>query len=407
MSKLVQVVLIALGIFALAVSVSAAPAHKLISKGNEAYESGQFDEALIQYDKASAEAPDLAEVNFNKGAAHYQKADYKAAAEAFQDAAIHAKFPELASQAKYNLGNCAFREAEALRQEDIAKAIESCRTSLEQYQAALRLNPELTNAAENIEIVRLYIKTLLDEQQKQQEEQQQQENLGDKLKELLKRQQDALAQSQQLLESKTDTQPWKDEVKALEGDQSKLQEDTARTLAEMQQMAEQVNSQQAQTPGQAPAEQQQMAEKLSVASQHVGEAINEQAASLAPLREELLDAARPHQREAAEELEKALEALADPNQDQQEQQQGEDQQQQQQGEEPKEQEGNDDQTGEEQKQEDGGEDRSGEQEQQQQQEQAQMEQGDQTARDILDEEKENQQRRVPVRFGVRAVDKDW
>ena len=155
------------------------PAHKSLKQGNEAYESGNYDRALAFYNDASANAPDAAEVAFNKGAALYQKQDLQGAVEAFQDAAIQATEPELGGRAKFNLGNCAFRQAQAQREADIKQSIETCRTSIDNYQDALQLNPKMKNAAENIEIARLYLKSLLDEQQQQQQDQQDQEKNKD------------------------------------------------------------------------------------------------------------------------------------------------------------------------------------------------------------------------------------
>jgi Ca-activated chloride channel family protein len=160
---------------ALAARASAVPAHELVARGNEAYQAGDFDEAISRYDEASVTAPEAAAIWFNKGAVHYRKERYEDAAKAFQEAAVRAKEPQFAARAKFNLGDCAFRQAERQRDSDLGKAIEFCRTSIGHYQEALRLDPQFQNAAENIEVVRLYIKTLLDEQKKQQEQQQQQQ----------------------------------------------------------------------------------------------------------------------------------------------------------------------------------------------------------------------------------------
>ena len=163
-------------------------AYALVEKGNAAYQAGHYDEALEHYNEASVANPESAELYFNQGTVHYQKGDYQAATKAFADAAVRGKDPALEANARYNQGNCSFREAGRQRDSDLNKAIEACRDAIGHYQRAVELEPTKKQAAENIEIVRLYVKTLLDEQQKKEEEQQQQDDLGKKLKELLERQ---------------------------------------------------------------------------------------------------------------------------------------------------------------------------------------------------------------------------
>lgn len=155
-------------------SAVATPAHKAVSRGNEAFESGNFDRALRHYEEADKDSPEAAEVAFNKGAALYKKNDFPAAAEAFQSAAIQTDDPKLGGLAKYNLGNSTFRQAES--QTDIKQAIESCKVSIGQYQDALQLDPNLKNAAENLEVARLRLKALMDEQQRQQSQDQNQDD---------------------------------------------------------------------------------------------------------------------------------------------------------------------------------------------------------------------------------------
>ena len=147
----------------------------LVRRGNASYESGSFDEALTLYDEASVSVPESPGISFNRGAVHYRMDDFAAAADAFKEAALHAKDPGLSSRAKFNLGNCAFRKAQRQKDSDLAKAIEHCQESISHYQEAHDLNPDYREAAENIEIVRLYVKVLLDEQKKQQEQQDQQQ----------------------------------------------------------------------------------------------------------------------------------------------------------------------------------------------------------------------------------------
>jgi len=137
----------------------AVSARKLIERGNTAYQAGKFEEALSAYDEASVDAPESPELYYNRGAVFYRQEDYEQAVEAFEKAALKSVEPILESRARYNLGNCAFREAERQRDSDLQKSLESCEAAIKHYQDALRRNRNLTKAAENIEIVRLYMRS--------------------------------------------------------------------------------------------------------------------------------------------------------------------------------------------------------------------------------------------------------
>ena len=207
--------------------------YAIVEKGNAAYRAGRYDEALKHYKEASVAIPESAELYFNQGTVHYRQGDYEAATDAFSQAALRSKDPLLEANARYNQGNCAFREAERQRDSDLNKAIEACGTAIghyqdvrhggssridgrssrskvigetaRRYQKAPQLDALVNKAAENIEVVRLYLKALLDEQQKKEEEQQQQDDLGKKLKELLERQVAAVKENGEVAAAKPES----------------------------------------------------------------------------------------------------------------------------------------------------------------------------------------------------------
>ncbi len=152
----------------------------LVSKGNRQYHKKSFGEALEYYDKASVEAPESPIVAFNKGAALYRQGDYEKAREQFKEAASRTKSLPFEAKAWYNLGNVEFKEGERQEDSDLQKALGSLQESVKNYVTALEKAPELTEAAENLEIARLKIKDLLDkiknQQQQQGGEQNQQQN---------------------------------------------------------------------------------------------------------------------------------------------------------------------------------------------------------------------------------------
>ncbi len=397
------------GVLCLVQSTHAGNSHTLIQQGNAAYQSGNYEEALSAYDEASVDAPEAPEIYYNRGAVFYRQEDYDQAKQAFEKAALKSVEPILESRSLYNLGNCAFREAERQRDSDLQKAFESCEAAIKRYQDALRRNPELVNAAENIEIVRLYMKALLDEiekqKQEQQQQQQQQEDLAQKLKQLIQRQATALEENRRLhaRSGQPDASQQQEISLGMEDltkEQRSIQTDSEAVSNQIQETLAQ-HAQAAQTPAQTatnqpaadPQQLAQMQEKLGKVRDHVDNAVGQQAEANRKLPLRQLAQAQPNQESSEAELKKALEALQDEDQ-QQQQQQGQNNEE---GdkEEPEQQESSEDQLGQQQ---------DGQQEEEQQEQEMQAAK----AEDILNEEKdqrEERRRKMPVRF--RAVDKNW
>jgi hypothetical protein len=284
------------------------------------------------------------------------------------------------------------------------------------------------------------------------------------LKELIERQQTLLNENGKFEGARgaaADPPPadWDSSVDKLAKDHESLQADTAGLLTKMeerQQQMEQAKSQAASPPPpQAsnqppspgaqppdPAAIEKAAAKLSAATEHVVTAVNEQGAALDSLHTKALPEARPHENKSLEELVLALQELADPNQQNQQQQQQQDQDKQQSGDQKdqqnqQDQQGQQDQPENDQAQKDKDKDKpkdqpkpqsSANQDQDKNQDKdkpsdsAQSDAPDSStdpaaakpdaaleqARDIINEEKENQRRRQPTQLrGGRPVDKDW
>jgi len=405
----------------LAAPLRAESARELIAKGNRAYAAESYEEALDAYEQASVEMPESPYVYFNRGGVHYRKADYEKAREAFEKAALKTKDHRIEAKCRYNLGNCSFRECERQQDSDLKKALGACEKSITLYQEALKLDPELQNAARNIEVARLTMKNLLDEIKKREEEeakqQEQQKKVAEKLKELIKRQERAANRNQALQKQKAakgDSPRLRNDVQGLAGDQDGIRQDTQKLSNDVTQMAQQGCGQQACQPPQQPgqqgcqpppppgqqAPQPQPPSPSDQVKQHLDQAVSAQDAATGKLESNQLKPAHPDQKRAAEELKKALESMTQP-QDKQQQQKQQGDQQQGQKEEQKEQEKQEQQ---------GQEDEQKDQEKQEEQEKQEKQQAlaNEKARDILDEEKENREKRqAQPAGGYRAVDKDW
>jgi hypothetical protein len=364
-------------------SAAADDARGLVDNGNRAYAGGDFDGALASYEEASVDAPESARIYFNKGAAHYRQENYSEAVEAFQQAALKTKDIWLESRSKFNLGNCAVREAERQRDSDLRKALASYERSILHYQDALELDPDFKEAAENVEIVRLVMKSILDEIKKQEEAQQQQQQAqqqaAEQLKQLIEKQEQTLQKNRQLQEEKKqqdDPDASAGRSRELGSEQRGLSDETQKLADKMQEQAQQQQQQQ-QAPS--PAAEQ--------ARQHMDKAVGEQNEAADQLDDNRGAKAEPRQEKAVEELKKALEAMS-----------GEQGQQQQQG----------------QGQQDQGQQDQAQTTPQEQPQQAEDEQAQEQvvpladhARDILEEEKDNLERRQLPSGAYRPVDKDW
>lgn len=370
-------VLICIVAFALfANSTYANSTASLIDKGNKSWVSGDYEEAINKYDEAAVDDPESPYIHFNKGTALYKKGDYSAAIESFEKAALKSKKPEMESKSRFNLGNCTFREAEKQMDSDLKKSLEYCQKSIIHFQDALKLDPGNKKASENVEIVRLVMKNILDEIKKK--EQEAKEN-AEKIKQLIKRQEEALDKNRQISKDELKPDEEKQKLNKLADEQKDITRDT-------QEFVENISSQ---------AAQQNQGEE-NQALKHLNNAVKEQTAAEGNLRNSETGDAKKNQENAINELKESLKP-PEQNQDNQDNQdnQGQDDQKEQQD-----QQENQKQSSEEKQQ-------QGE-EQPENEDQAAMKKASEDAQEILDEEKENKkQRRIMSSGGYRDVEKDW
>ncbi len=347
----------------------------LVRKGNRNLEKGDPDRAIESYERASVDAPESPVIALNLGNAHFRKEEWSAAREYFEKAALESRDLGLEAEAWYNLGNTAFRQAERQEDSDLEKSLEHYEEAVRFYQTALEKNPELEDAAFNLEVTRLTIKDLLDRINKQREMMEQQrekmQEVVDSLRSLQKRE-DGAAEESGELDSATDRGPrWE---KRLDGASSGQREISGDTDA----VREQLNN--------LFPDEQQRPQQVEQALSHIDSSLADQSGALENLSRKEPGAAGENQGRARDQLEKAIDALTEgqqPPSDQQQQQQ---------------QEGNQQQEGQEQQQ----------QEQPPQEQRQEGEKGDETASNIIEEERENKKRRQEeAARGYKRVDKDW
>lgn len=132
-----------------------------LRKGNEYYQSGQFDLAEIQYVKAMRAAPANLKPQYNLAISLYRQKKYPEAMEVLKNIHAEGSNRTLQSAVYYNTGVI------YTRQKDLEASIEA-------YKNALRLNPDDKEARENLQ------KALL-EQKKEQQNRQNQQNRQKKM----------------------------------------------------------------------------------------------------------------------------------------------------------------------------------------------------------------------------------
>jgi hypothetical protein len=363
-----------LSLIALASPSFAESPRSLVKKGNRSLDREKLDEALEYYERASIEAPESPIVAFDKGLAYLKKEQYASAREHFENAALGSDDLHLEAMAWYNMGNTAFGQARRQEDSDLEKALEHYREAVGFYQTALEKDPELEDAAFNLEVTRLTIKDLLDRINKQREMmeqmQEQMKEVVDSLKALAQREGRAAEESRQLVSSADRAAGWEKRVEDARSEQRGIQNDTGEVRDKLEGLF---------PPDQLPP-------PVEQALGAIDSSITNQAAAQGELSRKDPGTAAAEQDLAREQLEKAIESLTE-QKDQQQQQQQEQQDQQQAGQQ---------------------EEQRDQQQQQPQQQEAREEQRDETARAIIDEEQENKKRRQDAaRRGYKRVDKDW
>jgi len=363
-----------LGLLLLSPAARADSARERVAEGNRAFAGGDYEGALSAYDEASVAAPESPRIEFDRGAALYKQGDFAKASEAFEKSALRTRDLALEARCHYNLGNCAFREAERQKDSDLKKALAALEKSVRHYREAIERDPTLADAAHNIEVARLTMKQILDEIKKRQEEQKKRQEkekaTQEKLKQLVERQENAIKKNEQLAKDKKEKGASADaqrRAKDLADEQRKLKEDT-------RDLADRMAKNQAQ-PSPDPRK------------QKLDQAASEQAKAQDRLEKDDLDSARAAQ-------EKALQALKDAQKSSngsKKKAAGGEQSRQPKRQEPKRQPKPQESKG----------------DQKRKREQVAAARA-QTARDIIDEEKASRQRRaIRAPGGFRSVDKDW
>ena len=343
----------------------------LVRKGNRSLKKGEFEKAIEYYERASIDAPESPIVALDRGLAYLKREQYASAREHFEKAALASDYLGLEAMAWYNIGNTAFEQAKRQEDSDLEKTLEHYQEAVGFYQTALEKDPELSDAAFNLEITRLTIKDLLDRINKQREMmeqmQEQMKEIVDSLRSLAQREGRAADESRELDSSAGRGTGWERRIDEAQNGQRDIEGDTGKVQQKLRELF--------------PADQQPP--PVHQAMGHIDSSLTNQAMAQGEFSGRDPGAAAVEQDRARVQLETAIESLTE-EQDQQQQQEGQQQDGQQ------------------------GQPQEDQEQQAEGQQQEAREPRDETAQAIIEEEKENKKRRQEAApGGYKKVDKDW
>jgi Ca-activated chloride channel family protein len=175
------------------------------------YKNGNFKDARNEYERLLEKKPDDPKLNYNAGAAAYRAGEYDAAAKGFSNA-TKAQELDLQALAYYNLGNANYRLGSAQPTPDKKMAL--WHEAVQNYESAVKLNPQDADAQFNRELVKKQLEEL--KKQQQQKEQQKNDNKDEKKDDKQEQQ-----QQQDNKDRKQEDQKQKDSEDSKSGDEKK------------------------------------------------------------------------------------------------------------------------------------------------------------------------------------------
>jgi len=168
--------LIALGLLLFAATQAACASDTETAERD--YKSGQYEQAMENYQKAAESAPARNDLQYNRGDSAYKAGEYSEAEEAFRKA-LETPDLNLQEDTYYNLGNAQFEHGQAMQKVDTKKTIGLWEQALHSYDSALKLKTT-ADAKHNYDYVKLKLEQLKQQQQKQDQQDKQNQSNSDK-----------------------------------------------------------------------------------------------------------------------------------------------------------------------------------------------------------------------------------
>ena len=147
-----------------------------INAANQLVRQNKHNEAIEAFN-AIGDSDHQDALNYNLAGAHYRNSDIDAATTLFSETAKSSN-DRIATDSRYNLGNCHYAKSLQLAQQQPDAAIQELKRAIQQYRSALRLDRNNADARGNLERAKKLIDQL--EQQKEQQDPNQQQDQQNK-----------------------------------------------------------------------------------------------------------------------------------------------------------------------------------------------------------------------------------
>ncbi|HVM47501.1 MAG TPA: VWA domain-containing protein [Candidatus Acidoferrum sp.] len=200
------------------------------------YKSGNYEQALKEYERLLKKDKDDPRLHFNAGAAAYRNHQYDEAAKQF-NATLAAPDLKLQGLGYYNEGNSLFHLGEA--NPDPKQRKDAWEKALQDFQSSLKLNPQDGDSKHNYEYVKRMLEELKQQQQQSKQDKQDQQQNQDQQKQQNQQQKDQQQKDQQKQRDQQQQQAQQNQK------QESQQQQQADEQKQQQQQAEQQKQEQA------------------------------------------------------------------------------------------------------------------------------------------------------------------
>lgn len=144
----------------------------LVEQANDAYQQGDYPNAIEKYQQAIAQKPENDIINFDLGTAYYKNKDYIKSLKHLQKALL-TEDAALQQKTHYNLGNAYYRHGITAEDQNIDTAISRLENALDHLKTAVQMDAQDADAKANKEFVEQELKRLREKKRQQQQQQKQ------------------------------------------------------------------------------------------------------------------------------------------------------------------------------------------------------------------------------------------
>jgi Ca-activated chloride channel family protein len=221
----------------------------------QSYKKGDYSDAEKQYETAVEAAPGTAPLQYNMGDSAYKTGEFDKALPAFQKALNTDDLP-VQEQAYYNMGNTQYRLGQKSEKSSPQDTMKTWQSAVDSYDAALKLQPDDTDAKFNRDFVEKKLQQL-QKQNPQQKKQDQKDQKQDQ-KQDQKRDQKNQQQNQQNQQNQQQQNSPQNQNQQQQQNQNQNQQQNQPNQSQNQQGQQNQNQQPQQQPG-SPGQQDQQA----------------------------------------------------------------------------------------------------------------------------------------------------